>query len=108
MIQLVFPSKNALGFVAILLYVLFLPSWAHADPSKYPQFAQQSPPDNVVFVSIDDLARDLKAGAKPLIIDVRTAAEFREGHIFGAVSAPLGDFNAYVQNIPKNRLVILY
>src|SRR5262245_37546646 len=81
---------------------------AQADPSKYPQFAQQSPPANVSLISIDELVGEVKAGKKPLIIDVRTAEEFGEAHILGAVSAPLGEFSAYVESIPKDRLVILY
>lgn len=79
-----------------------------ADPSKYPQFAQQSPPANVSLISIDELVGDIKAGKKPLIIDVRTAEEYREAHILSAVSAPLAEFSAYLQNIPRDRLVILY
>jgi Rhodanese-like domain len=81
---------------------------AQADPSKYPQFAQQSPPANVSFVSVDDLVNEIRAGKKPLIIDVRTAEEYREVHILGAQSAPLAEFNGYVKSIPKDRLVILY
>ena len=81
---------------------------AHADPSKYPQFAQQSPPANVSLISIDELVGDVQAGKKPVIIDVRTAEEYREAHILGAVSAPLAEFSAYLQSIPKDRLVILY
>lgn len=98
------------GIVAILLGILFVQPSAQADPSKYPQFAQQSLPENVTpaFISVDELAGQLKAGAKPLIIDVRSGEEFREAHIRGAVSAPLAEFKAYLQNIPKDRLVILY
>ena len=81
---------------------------AQADPSKYPQFAQQSPPANVSLISIDELVGDIKAGKKPVIIDVRTGEEYREAHILGAVSAPLAEFSAYLQSIPKDRLVILY
>jgi hypothetical protein len=92
------------SFVGLLL--VYPP--AYADPSKYPQFAQQSPPANVSLISVDDLAKDIQAGKKPLIIDVRTDEEYREVHILGALSAPLGEFNAYLQSIPKDRLVILY
>jgi Rhodanese-like domain len=81
---------------------------AHADPSKYPQFAQQSPPENVVFISVDELANEIHAGRRPVIIDVRTAEEYRDVHILGSVSAPLEEFNAYLESIPKDRLVILY
>ena len=48
---------------------------ASADPSKYPQFAQQSLPANVplALISIEELVSEVKAGKKPLIIDVRTS-----------------------------------
>jgi rhodanese-related sulfurtransferase len=91
-----------------LASVLFTYQPAQADPSKYPQFAQQSPPANVSLISIDELVKDIKAGKKPVIIDVRTEEEYREAHILGALSAPLAEFDAYVQSIPKDRLVILY
>jgi rhodanese-related sulfurtransferase len=39
---------------------------------------------------------------------VRTEEEYREVHILSAVSAPLAEFNAYLQSLPKDRLVILY
>ena len=94
--------------LASLASVLFAYPPAQADPSKYPQFAQQSPPANVSLISIDELVDDIKAGKKPMIIDVRTEEEYREVHILGAVSAPLEEFNGYLQRIPKDRLVILY
>jgi Rhodanese-like domain len=94
--------------LASLASVFFAYPPAQADPSKYPQFAQQSPPANVSLISIDELVDDIKAGKKPVIIDVRTEEEYREAHILGALSAPLAEFNAYVQSIPKDRLVILY
>ena len=98
------------GSVAILTALLVLGQPVHADPSKYPQFAQQSLPENVTpsFISIEELVEEVKAGKKPLILDVRSAEEFRDAHILGAVSAPLAEFSAYVQNIPNDRLVMLY
>ena len=99
----------------ILLFLAALPvaieaRWAHADPSKYPEFAQQTLPDNItpVFIHIEELVEDLKAGTKPLIIDVRTEEEYREVHILGAVSAPLGEFKDYLKSIPRDRPVVLY
>jgi hypothetical protein len=94
--------------VASLAGVLFTQQPGRADPSKYPQFAQQSPPANFLLISVDELVDEVKAGKKPMIIDVRTEEEYREVHILGAVSAPLEEFNAYLQSIPKDRLVILY
>lgn len=83
---------------------------AHADPSKYPQFAQQTPAPNIKpeFIGIEELVRQLKAGAKPLIVDVRTPEEFREAHILSAVSAPLAEFQDYITSMPRDRLLVLY
>ena len=94
--------------VASLAGVLFTQQTGQADPSKYPQFAQQSPPANFLLISVDELVDEVKAGKKPMIIDVRTEEEYREVHILGAVSAPLEEFNGYLPRIPKDRLVILY
>lgn len=103
-------GKPLLLTMGILAMVLFSSQPSNGDPSKYPEFAQQALPANVtpVFISVDELAKEVTAGAKPLIIDVRTSEEYREGHILGAASAPLGEFQAYLKSIPKNRLVILY
>jgi hypothetical protein len=83
---------------------------AQADPSKYPQFAQQSLPEGVtpVFINVEELVEVVKAGTKPLIIDVRTDEEFKEAHILGAVSAPLAEFKDYMKSIPRDRPVVLY
>jgi rhodanese-related sulfurtransferase len=62
----------------------------------------------LVLTSIDELIADVKAGKKPLIIDVRTTAEYKEVHILGAVSAPLAEFKEYMKSIPRERPVVLY
>jgi Rhodanese-like domain len=83
---------------------------SHADPSKYPQFAQHQLPENVTpaFIYIDQLVAEVSARTKPLIIDVRSGREFEERHILGAVSVPLESFASHVESIPKDRLVVLY
>jgi hypothetical protein len=88
----------------------FWPAPAPADPSKYPEFAQQKLPDDIKpdFISIDELVKTLQEGAKPVIIDVRTAEEFREVHILSAVSAPLAEFKDYLKSIPRDRPIVLY
>jgi hypothetical protein len=106
-----FFQKKAIIALAGILTALVLPHHgAQADPSKYPEFAQQSLPDNVplALINIEDLVAELKSGIKPLIIDVRTKEEFREVHILGAASAPLAEFKDYVKSIPRDRPVVLY
>ena len=100
---------NFLAAAFIAAMFSFYPS-AQADPSRYPEFAQQSLPANVAlsFISIDELVEDVKAGKKPLIIDVRPEEEYREVHILSALSAPLAQFKAYLPSIPRDRPVALY
>jgi hypothetical protein len=102
--------RKILLLAASLVSMLAYDQRARADPSKYPQFAQQSLPANVplALTSIDELVADVKAGKKPLIIDVRTTAEYNEVHILGAVSAPLAEFKNYMKSIPRERAVVLY
>ncbi|MGH7826229.1 MAG: rhodanese-like domain-containing protein [Candidatus Binatia bacterium] len=101
---------NPLFSCVIALGLIFVSQVSSADPSKYPQLAQQKLPQNVTpaFIFIDQLVAEVRAGAKPLIIDVRTGEEYHESHILGSVSVPIGDFRGYVENIPKDRLVVLY
>ena len=99
-------------FIVIVLCggVLGIGATAQADPSKYPQFAQQTLPDDItpVFIDVDELVEVVKAGAKPMIIDVRTEEEFKEAHILGALSAPLANFKDFLKNIPRDRPIVLY
>ncbi len=105
-----FKSRNVLWLTVMVVSQVAFYQTASADPSKYPQFAQQSLPANVplALTSIDELVGDVKAGKKPLIIDVRTTAEYNEVHILGAISAPLAQFKEYMKSIPKDRPVVLY
>jgi hypothetical protein len=102
--------KNFLDVAAFLAALLSFGPSAQADPSRYPEFAQQSLPANVAlsFISIDELVEDVKAGKKPLIIDVRSEEEYREVHILSALSAPLAQFKAHLPSIPRDRPIVLY
>ena len=96
--------------VVFAVFALTAASSTRADPSRYPQFVQHTLPKDVKpeFISVDELAQEIKNGAKPVIIDVRTAEEFREAHILGAVSAPLAQFQNYMKSVPRDQLAVLY
>ncbi len=51
-----------------------------------------------------DLAAILRQGAT--ILDVRTAAEFTEGHVKGAMNVPLDELLRGMAMVPKGRPVI--
>jgi rhodanese-related sulfurtransferase len=100
-----------IGAAALIAFVgLMLQPLSYADPSKYPQFAQQELPKGVKpsFISVDQLVKEIQDGAKPVIVDVRSAEEFGEAHILGALSAPLENFREHIKRIPRDRLTILY
>jgi hypothetical protein len=103
-------SKFFLAANILCVSFLIAQPAAQADPSKYPEFAQQTLPENItpVFISVDELVEVVKAGAKPLIIDVRTEEEFKEAHILGAVSAPLAEFKEFIKSIPRDRPAVIY
>jgi rhodanese-related sulfurtransferase len=105
-----FISRNVLVLAVTVAAVVAFYQTASADPSKYPQFAQQSLPADVplALISIDELVGEVKAGKKPLIIDVRSTAEYNEVHILGAISAPLPQFKEYMKSVPRDRPVVLY
>jgi rhodanese-related sulfurtransferase len=48
--------------------------------------AEEPRPSGVI--GADDLARRIATGNAPLVLDVRTAAEFATGHIPGAINIP--------------------
>jgi Rhodanese-like domain len=102
-------AHNGVSRLTFAVVLLFSPL-AQADPSKYPQFAQQtlSPDIKPEFISVDTVAAEIKKGAKPFIVDVRSTEEFNEAHIAGAVSAPLEHFRDHIKSIPRDRATILY
>ena len=103
-------TKNLLASTILLLSAAFQPAVSLADPSRYPQYAQQKLPQGVEpeFIHLNELVEEIRAGKKPLIVDVRSAGEYQEGHITGSVSIPLGDMPKRLAEIPKDRSVVFY
>lgn len=42
------------------------------------------------------------------IVDVRSAKDFAEGHIPGAISVPLQELTAKLSSLPKNKTLVTY
>ena len=110
MIRLVTPTHFFLIIIVLGVSLLGHQWNAQADPSKYPQFAQQSLPAGITpsFINVEELFEAVLAGSKPLIFDVRTKEEFQEAHILSAQSAPLANFKQFAKDIPRDHLVVLY
>jgi rhodanese-related sulfurtransferase len=63
--------------------------------------------DGVELLSAPELQERLEQG-KVVVLDVRPEAEYRAGHIPGAVSAPLEQLEAIAPVLPKRREVVAY
>jgi rhodanese-related sulfurtransferase/DNA-binding transcriptional ArsR family regulator len=63
--------------------------------------------DSLEPVTLDELRSRLKTG-DTFLLDVRPAAEYRAGHIPGAVSIPLDELAGRIAEIPKRREVVAY
>jgi hypothetical protein len=68
--------------------------------------AQASDPPRMSLETFKQLYDD--PAKRPLIIDVRAAQSYQEGHIKGAVSIPETDVDARLSEIPKDKLVVAY
>jgi rhodanese-related sulfurtransferase len=65
------------------------------------------PPGFYGILKTDQLKTKI-ATEDPLLIDVREPAEYRSGHIDGAVNIPLRELSDRLDEIPSDRPVVLY
>lgn len=102
--------KFLVVFLSMVLSPLLPLSELPADSSRYPQFAQQQLPQHVIpsFIRLDQLVEEIVTGKRPLLIDVRSDPEYREAHIKGSISIPLDQFAHRLEEVPRDRLVVLY
>lgn len=54
-------------------------------------------------ITVDQLVTELSRGA--VLVDVREPAEYREGHLPGAVNIPMGQLTARLDEIDRDRAV---
>ena len=61
-------------------------------------------------ISVEELNRMMDAGTAPLVVDVRsnTSRSIEPRYIPGALHLPLQGFEAHVQELPRDREIILY
>jgi len=62
---------------------------------------------SVGSLSTDDYHADYFQQANHTLIDVRTSAEFKTGHIAGAKNIPLDRLEAGLKKVPKDKPVVL-
>ena len=100
--------KRTLVCLIALALVYVVPSLAN--PNNYPQFAQQQvdPAIPIFFTGVEYLKAQLDAGKTPMLVDVRSAEEYKAGHIPGAKSIPLEGLSSRLTEIPRDIPVVLY
>ena len=54
----------------------------------------------------DELKKQLDAGAKTLIIDVREAAQFAKETLPGAINIPLAELEGHLRKMPKDTFIV--
>jgi rhodanese-related sulfurtransferase len=61
-------------------------------------------------ISQDELTKQLKGNNKPVVIDVRTAGEFADGHVPGAINIPHSEMKKRMGEIInlKDKDIVLY
>jgi rhodanese-related sulfurtransferase len=62
----------------------------------------------VAKTSASDLVRREAAGTAPVVIDVRTAAEWADGHVEGSRNLPLPGLLARLDELPRDREVLVH
>jgi glyoxylase-like metal-dependent hydrolase (beta-lactamase superfamily II)/rhodanese-related sulfurtransferase len=65
--------------------------------------AEERPVERIAAIGPEQLAERLEASDPPLILDVRRAAEFDDGHIPDSLHIPFGDLPQRLDELPRER-----
>lgn len=65
-------------------------------------------PDDQYRMSVEELQPLLEANGNLFILDIRNASDYAKDHIPGAVNIPFAQLGRNYQQIPKDKLVVLY
>jgi rhodanese-related sulfurtransferase len=64
--------------------------------------------ERIERITAGSVAEQLAGPAPPLLVDVRTAREWSDGHIDGAVNLPLAQLAGRLDEVPRERPLIVY
>ena len=97
----------AIGIICIVVLTACNSADKKAAGSSGPAAASATPADGIRRVTVPEL-RDLVAQNQAVIIDVRNADAYNAGHIRGAKLMPVGEILKYVNELPKDKLIVTY
>jgi NADPH-dependent 2,4-dienoyl-CoA reductase/sulfur reductase-like enzyme/rhodanese-related sulfurtransferase len=100
---------------------LTLADLAELDLAYAPPYSSANDPVNLIafiaqndlsgfsrLVTAEQLAAELASAAPPLVLDVRTAPEYRKGHLRGAVHIPVDELRQRLAEVPRGRRIAVY
>jgi rhodanese-related sulfurtransferase/glyoxylase-like metal-dependent hydrolase (beta-lactamase superfamily II) len=67
--------------------------------------SEQRPVERIELIDVDDLARRMRDGDAPVVLDVRDQDEWERGHIPGSVHIPYGEVPDRVDELPRDRTI---
>ena len=91
---MIFRNRNKIRLLLVALLVAMLAGCG------------QSPAGAGADISVDEALR-LWQNKEAILIDVRTPAEYRDGHIPGVANIPLDELEKRIGEIPKDKKVVL-
>lgn len=59
-------------------------------------------------VSAQELKNELKSDSPPLVLDVRTEAEWKDKHLEGALNIPLNRLSKRLSEVPRNKRIVIH
>jgi rhodanese-related sulfurtransferase len=64
--------------------------------------------DRIERITAGSVAEQLDGPVRPLLIDVRTAREWSDAHIDGALNLPLSQLADHLGGLPRDRSLVVY
>jgi 3-mercaptopyruvate sulfurtransferase SseA len=112
--SLILASAMLVVGLAVLLAVIAGHKRVAASASQSAQAQQQpspqqqpTPADGVRRVTVQELREAIEKGTA-IVVDVRSAEQFKAGHIKGAVWIPGNEIAGRTKELPKDKLIVTY
>lgn len=92
--------------LSLLLLTLLAASGFAAQAQRFPTNPQTNWALAAKLKPADELKRQLDAGNKTLIIDVREPAQFARETLPGAINIPLAELEGHLRKMPKDTFIV--
>lgn len=96
-------TASKISWVWGVLLVGMLALAACDTPSRAPQTRE-----DVTRIAPAELKSRLDSGDEVLVVDARSAGEFQQRHIPGAISVPYNEVEARLNELPRDQDIVFY